>query len=103
MRKWKAFFTAFAVTMCVLGLGVGLFTVGYNSRRIAQGDAAPTASYKLQNGRLTLTDASGASVTLSVIEEKEVTAPLTPAPVRVGGQLLRGIALVAEKMAERLG
>lgn len=103
MGKCKAFFTAFAVTMCILGLGVGLFTVGYNSRKVAQGDAAPTASYKLQNGQLTLTDASGASVTLAVTEEKETTAPLIPAPARVGGQLLRGIAVLAEKLAERLG
>jgi len=103
MGKCKAFFTAFAVTMCVLGLGVGLFTVGYNSRRVAKGDNITTASYDLQNGQFILTDAAGKSVTLTVAEETETVAPLIPAPARVGGQLLRGIAVLAEKLAERLG
>ncbi len=101
MRKVSAFFTAFAVTLCVLGLGVGLFTVGYNSKRVAQGEYAPAASYKLQNGQFTLTDASGRSVTLAVVEQS-ATAPLTPAPVRVSLRLLRGVATLAEKLAERL-
>ncbi len=101
MRHFRTFTTAFAVTMCVLGLGVGLFTVGYNSKRVAEGDHAPTASYKLQNGLLTLTDASGASVTLQV-EEQRTTTPLIPAPARMSLRLLRGVACLAEKLAEQM-
>lgn len=103
MRKVSAFFTAFAVTLCVLGLGVGLFTVGYNSKRVAQGDGTPTASYTLQNGRLILTDANGNTVALAVAQEQHATAPLTPAPARVSLRLLRGVAALAEKLAEQLG
>lgn len=103
MGKTKAFFTAFTVTMCVLGLGVGLFAVGYNSRKIAEGENAPAASYKLQNGKLTLTDQNGASVTLAVTEEQEVAVPLVPAPARVALQVLRGVATIAERLAERIG
>ena len=103
MRNVRAFFAAFAVTLCVLGLGVGLFTVGYNSKRVAQGDSAPSPSYKLQNGQFTLTDANGTSVTLAVVEEEQRLAPLVPAPVRVSLRLLRGVAFLAEKLAERMG
>ena len=102
MRKVSAFFTAFAVKLCVLGLGVGLFTVGYNSRRVAKGDHAPTASYKLQNGQLIVTDANGNTVTLAVAEEQQATAPLTPAPARLSVRLLRGVAVLAEKLAEKM-
>lgn len=102
MRKVSAFFTAFAVTLCVLGLGVGLFTVGYNSRRVARGDNVPTASYTLQNGQLILTDANGNTVALAVTEEQHAAAPLTPAPARLSLRLLRGVAALAEKLAEKL-
>ena len=43
MKKAKGFFGAFAVTLCVLGLGAGLFAAGYNSRRMAKGDDTDTA------------------------------------------------------------
>lgn len=102
MRKMSAFFTAFAVTLCVLGLGVGLFAAGYNSRRVVVGDNAPTASYTLENGRLMITDANGNTVALAVTEKREIPAPLTPAPARVSLRLLRGVVALAEKLAEKL-
>ncbi len=100
MRKLRGFCTAFTVTMCILGLGVGLFVVGYNSRRMAQGDSVGT--YRLENGKFKLTDQNGNEMTLAPVDEQQTTAPLTPAPLRVTLHFLRGVAAAAETLAERL-
>ncbi len=101
MRKLRGFCTAFAVTMCVLGLGVGLFTVGYNSRKLAHGEGAE-GGYCMQNGRLLLTDQNGNQLTVQVVEEQKVTAPLLPAPARLTLHILRGVAAAADALAKKL-
>lgn len=89
------------MTMCVLGLGVGLFVVGYNSRKMAQGEGA-SGTYRLESGQLKLTDAAGHEMTVQMVDEKRPTAPAVPAPVRVTLHLLRGVATAAEQLAEKL-
>lgn len=101
MRKLRSFCTAFAVTMCVLGLGVGLFVVGYNSRRLSEGENTG-AAYRLESGQLLLTDAKGNRVKLAPVEEQRMTAPLVPAPARVTLHFLRGIAAAVDTLAEKL-
>ncbi len=100
MRKFRGFCAAFAVTLCVLGLGVGLYTVGYNSRRMTEGDK--NGEFTVENGKIHLTSASGKQLSLAPIDETAHTAPLCPAPARVTLQLLRGVAALADGLAEKL-
>lgn len=100
MQKLRGFCTAFAVTMCILGLGVGLLTVGYNSRKLAQGEGQ--GGYRMQNGQLLLTDQNGRQFTVQAVDEQAVEAPLIPAPARVALHLLRGVAVLAEKAASAI-
>lgn len=101
VRKVKSFAGAFAVTICLLGLGAGLFVAGYNSRRMARGDAAPQAGYRIEAGQLVLTDGKGNSVMLPMVPESDARVAAIPAPVRGSLQFLRALTAAAEKVVEK--
>ncbi len=101
MRTFKSFMAAFFITLCVLGLGVGLLVVGYNTRRIAEGEAVAQVSYRLDKGVITLSDRKGGSITLALAEEK-TAAPLVPAPIRVSLRAVRYGIEALEKLIEKI-
>lgn len=101
MKKAKGFFGAFTVTLCVLGLGAGLFVAGYNSRRMAKG--SESAAYRFDGGTLLLTDSAGNTVRLMPVAEENPRTALLPAPLRVCAHGLRFLAAAAEKLSDRLG
>ena len=103
MRKAKSFFTAFSVSLCVLGLGAGLFAAGYNTRRMTRGQTAPTASFTLQNGRLSVKNSDNRTLTAPLPEEGTVGAAAVPAPARVTLYLLQRLTAAAERLAELAG
>ena len=94
----RTFCTAFVVTVCLVGLFVGLFAVGYGSRRTAQGEGLPF-TYRIQNGRLLITDQTGETYTLQLTREDANTAPLTPAPIRLSGHLVQTLTVLIERAA----
>lgn len=102
MKKAKGFFGAFAVTLCVLGLGAGLFAAGHNSHRMARGDDTD-AAYRFDGGTLLLTDSAGNTVRLMPVAEEDTRAALLPAPLRACAHGLRFLAAAAERLSERLG
>lgn len=101
MRNFRAFCTAFVITTCLVGLGVGLFTVGYGSRRTANGDGI-LFTYRVEQGQIVFTDQKGHTLALPQIRETDATAPLSPAPVRVSAQLVRGMTALIERAAHLL-
>jgi hypothetical protein len=102
MKHSKAFFVTFTVSLMVLGLGAGLFTVGYNSRKVAQGEQDPPLSYGLQKGRFVVTDSNGNQIVLGVIEEENDRTALIAAPTRVTAHILRGVTAALYAAAEKL-
>lgn len=93
MQNTKVFFTAFTLTACVLGLGVGLLTVGYNSRRIATGNTTDTA-YTVEDGVLKLhTD----SQTFQTPAPADIPA-VVPAPLRGTAYFLNALTRAAENL-----
>lgn len=103
MKNAKPFFTAFTVSLCVLGLGAGLFVAGYNTRRMTRGQTAPTASFTLQNGRLSVKNSDGKALRTPLPEEKTVGVAAVPAPARVTLYLLQRLTAAAERLAELAG
>ncbi len=103
MKKTKHFLTAFTVSLCVLGLGAGLFAVGYNTRRMTEGQSAPTATYRLESGRLLLKNRSGQVLTVPAPQEERVRTAAVPAPVRLSLHLLRRLTAAAESLAALAG
>lgn len=100
MRTIRGAFAAFAVTVCVLGLGVGLYTVGYNSRRVLEGKTDNGLS--LQDGKLLTCTVDGTRVTLQPADETAYKTAVCPAPLRVSARLLQKAAALAEKAAAYL-
>lgn len=78
-----------------------MFVAGYNSRRMARGDAAPQASYRIEHGQLVLCDGRGNTVCLPAVPESDMRAAAIPAPVRGSLQFLRALTAAAEKAVEK--
>lgn len=87
MRSLRGFFAAFIITLCVLGLVIGLYVVGYNSRLTMSGS---TVSYRVENGRVVITDDTPTCVPAP--REYE----LLPAPARLFLELLTQAARLLE-------
>lgn len=102
MKKAQSFLTAFTVSLCVFGLGAGLFVVGYNSRRMTLGQTAPGTSYRLENGRLLVRDQENRVWLTPVLREERLETAAAPAPVRATLYLLHRLTAAAENLAERV-
>ena len=53
-RRWRAFGSAFMLTLCLLILGAGCLVAEYNTRRTAFGDARIQMDYRIQDGKVTI-------------------------------------------------
>ena len=57
-RRWqgiRAFFAAFSLTLCLLGMGIGFLVADYNTRRVTFGEGSLRISIqKLDDGRLSV-------------------------------------------------
>lgn len=70
-RRWKAFGTAFTLTLCLLTLGLGFLIADYNTRKVAFGeDSVRTEFRRLDNGKLSVT-ALGEETVLELPEEAQ--------------------------------
>ncbi len=96
MKRFGVFMSAFCITLCVLGLAIGLYTVGYRSRRMMTGDVS-SGSYRLENGQLILNDVNGNQTVITTPRESHTAVPLLPAPARMSLHLLRALTILAEK------
>lgn len=57
-RRWRgvrAFFTAFSLTLCLLGMGIGFLVADYNTRRVTFGEGSLHINIqRLDDGRLSV-------------------------------------------------
>ena len=53
-RRWRAFGSAFMLTLCLLILGAGCLVAEYNTRRTAFGDARIQMDDRIQDGKVTI-------------------------------------------------
>lgn len=98
---WRTFFTAFILTLCVLGLGCACLLIEYNIQQTTYGRVDFGLTYTVEDGApvVSRTD-TDATVTLLPADSRPLAETAVPAPVRLLAALWRGENEAAERFWE---